>query len=283
MTSYTWTAHAATTYGRCPNGTGAFATTAASTKGAANDCAPLGPDQRGRVDGGPPATGSSSSTRHGPPSTSPGCVFKDNDDTHTYVIPAGTIDRRRRLPGPRGGGLRLRPRRGRHRAAVRARRHHARRLVRLDRARDHDLRPLPERHRRRSPRPRSSTKGAPNDCAGDGVAAPWPGGADGRHGRRHRPVRRQPQRPDLRGRGSATPGVLWAVDNGPGALLRLDVERLDLDARHRQRLAAAGKTLRYPDGTGSPGLRGRDPAARRPAPASTSPPSATTRPTASAG
>ena len=36
--SYAWTAHAATTYGRCPTPTGAFVTTAASTKGAANDC-----------------------------------------------------------------------------------------------------------------------------------------------------------------------------------------------------------------------------------------------------
>ena len=37
--SYSWTAHAvATTYGRCPNGTGAFTTTAASTRGAANVC-----------------------------------------------------------------------------------------------------------------------------------------------------------------------------------------------------------------------------------------------------
>jgi len=36
--SYTWTAHAVTTYGRCPDGTGAFITTASSTKGTANDC-----------------------------------------------------------------------------------------------------------------------------------------------------------------------------------------------------------------------------------------------------
>ncbi|MEI9935602.1 MAG: lamin tail domain-containing protein [Pseudomonadota bacterium] len=36
--TYSWTAHAATTYGRCPNGTGAFTTTASSTKGTANDC-----------------------------------------------------------------------------------------------------------------------------------------------------------------------------------------------------------------------------------------------------
>lgn len=37
--SYEWTAHASTTYGRCPDGTGAFATTSASTRGAANACA----------------------------------------------------------------------------------------------------------------------------------------------------------------------------------------------------------------------------------------------------
>ena len=36
--TYTWTAHATTTYGRCPNGIGAFATTVSSTKGGANDC-----------------------------------------------------------------------------------------------------------------------------------------------------------------------------------------------------------------------------------------------------
>ena len=37
--SYVWAAHAATTYGRCPDGVGAFATTKAATKGATNSCA----------------------------------------------------------------------------------------------------------------------------------------------------------------------------------------------------------------------------------------------------
>ncbi len=41
--SYSWTAHAATTYGRCPDGTGAFTTTVASTKGTANSCGSSGP------------------------------------------------------------------------------------------------------------------------------------------------------------------------------------------------------------------------------------------------
>nr|WP_198541295.1 lamin tail domain-containing protein [Parafrankia soli] len=36
--SYTWTSHATTTYGRCPDGSGAFTTTSVSTRGAANSC-----------------------------------------------------------------------------------------------------------------------------------------------------------------------------------------------------------------------------------------------------
>jgi hypothetical protein len=36
--SHAWTAHAATTYGRCPNGSGPFANQATATKGASNDC-----------------------------------------------------------------------------------------------------------------------------------------------------------------------------------------------------------------------------------------------------
>lgn len=36
--SYAWATHAATTYGRCPNGTGPFVTTVAPTKGTSNSC-----------------------------------------------------------------------------------------------------------------------------------------------------------------------------------------------------------------------------------------------------
>jgi hypothetical protein len=36
--SHSWTAHAPTTYGRCPNGSGPFEATASVTKGAANSC-----------------------------------------------------------------------------------------------------------------------------------------------------------------------------------------------------------------------------------------------------
>ena len=40
--SFTWTSHATTTYGRCPDGIGAFIITNAATKGAANACPPIG-------------------------------------------------------------------------------------------------------------------------------------------------------------------------------------------------------------------------------------------------
>jgi Lamin Tail Domain/Esterase-like activity of phytase len=36
--SYSWTSHAAATYGRCPDGTGPMTSTSSSTRGAANDC-----------------------------------------------------------------------------------------------------------------------------------------------------------------------------------------------------------------------------------------------------
>ena len=36
--SHTWETHAATTYGRCPDGKDGFVTTSKATKGAANDC-----------------------------------------------------------------------------------------------------------------------------------------------------------------------------------------------------------------------------------------------------
>ncbi|WP_329138636.1 lamin tail domain-containing protein [Streptomyces sp. NBC_01476] len=52
--SYSWSDHASTTYGRCPDGTGAFTTTLAPTKGAANACGTTGGGGGG---GGQPSHG----------------------------------------------------------------------------------------------------------------------------------------------------------------------------------------------------------------------------------
>jgi len=59
--SYTWTAHASSTYGRCPNGTGAFGASTTVTKAAANDCGDGGSGGAGGLGGaGGSAAGSNS-------------------------------------------------------------------------------------------------------------------------------------------------------------------------------------------------------------------------------
>ncbi len=56
--SYSWTSHAAATYGRCPDGTGPMGSTSSSTRGAANAC-PVAGARPGRA-----------ATRSRPPTTS---------------------------------------------------------------------------------------------------------------------------------------------------------------------------------------------------------------------
>jgi hypothetical protein len=46
LDEYEWPVHAITTYGRCPDGTGAFGTTAGATRGTANDCTGVLPPVR---------------------------------------------------------------------------------------------------------------------------------------------------------------------------------------------------------------------------------------------
>ncbi|MGY0232054.1 lamin tail domain-containing protein [Longispora urticae] len=91
--TYTWTAHASTTYGRCADGTGAFTTTTASTRGAANAC-PGGTAvvriNEVESNGGSPGdwvelvnTGTAAANLSG-------WVVKDNDNSHAFTIPTGT-------------------------------------------------------------------------------------------------------------------------------------------------------------------------------------------------
>ena len=152
LDSYAWTAHATATYGRCPDGTGAFGQTA-STKGAVNDCPPVGiqairfnevgvqrrPDRRlGRAD------------EHQPRPGRRGRAEVQGRRRHPRLLldPRGHHDRAGRLPRPERGGVRLRARERRVRPAVHQRRGVPAHQLLLDRARGHDLRPLPRRHRR---------------------------------------------------------------------------------------------------------------------------------------
>jgi hypothetical protein len=91
--SYAWTVHAATTYGRCPDGAGAFVTTAASTKGTANSCAaPTTTVKVNEVESnGDPAGDWVEFYNTGTQAVDlSGYVFRDNDDTRGYTIPSGT-------------------------------------------------------------------------------------------------------------------------------------------------------------------------------------------------
>jgi hypothetical protein len=96
--TYSWTAHATTTYGRCPNGTGDFATTLASTKGAANSCS-AGSGGSGGAGGGASAGAGGASAGAGGASAGAGgsggavsafAVWPGGNDVQTVDV-AGTF------------------------------------------------------------------------------------------------------------------------------------------------------------------------------------------------
>lgn len=96
LDSYVWTSHAATTYGRCPSGVGPFAVTATPTKGAANACAapPALPAIVFNEIESSDAQGSDWIELYNVGSAAidlSGFVFRDNDDTHIFVLPPGSV------------------------------------------------------------------------------------------------------------------------------------------------------------------------------------------------
>ncbi|MCI2956737.1 lamin tail domain-containing protein [Agromyces atrinae] len=92
---YAWADHTATSYGRCPDGTGAFQETAGLTKGAANLCEASAADsvRINEVESNDP-TGPDwiELTNIGlAPVDLSGLVVKDDNDARTSTIPAGTV------------------------------------------------------------------------------------------------------------------------------------------------------------------------------------------------
>lgn len=96
LDSYSWSAHPATTYGRCDDGTGTFTTTASPTKGAANDCAAPGATadlvvNEVESNGDDTDWVELTTTGSGPVDIS-GFTFRDDDDARTpYTLPAGSV------------------------------------------------------------------------------------------------------------------------------------------------------------------------------------------------
>jgi hypothetical protein len=92
--AFVWTADAATTYGRCPDGVGALIVTTSPTKGTANDCVvatTVVKINEVESNGGTPGDWVELRNTSAAPVDLSGYVFKDNDDTHAYVLPAGSV------------------------------------------------------------------------------------------------------------------------------------------------------------------------------------------------
>ncbi|MCA0375538.1 MAG: lamin tail domain-containing protein [Gemmatimonadetes bacterium] len=249
--SYAWSAHAATTYGRCPDGTGGFVTTAAPTKGAANSCAaPATSVKINEVEsnGGVPGDWVELYNTSVLPVDLGGYYFRDNDNTRQYIIPANTVIQ----PGgflvldeaQFGFGLG---------AGDQARLFAPGGVTLID---SYTWTAHASTTYARCPdgtgafqTAATSTKGAANDCGAGVVHSPWPGAqtittadAGGVFGGNMSGLFYQP----LAG---LPTGIVWAVKNGPGTLYRLTLVN-GVWTPKAARTWTNGKALRYPNGTG---------------------------------
>jgi len=250
--SYTWTAHAATTYGRCPTVSGAFTTTTASTKGVANNCNPPVVINEVESSGGTPGDWVELLNQGPSPVDISGFVFRDNDDTHTYTIPAGTTI-------AAGGYLVL------EEAALTFG------LGAADNARlfdttgklvdSYDWTAHASTTYGRCPNgsgpfatTTASTKGVVNTCAGDVTFLAWPGGTTVAAVDTVAAFNGNLSGLVYEGAGNG-PDVLWGARNGPGTLFRLIFNGVNWvpDASNSW---GAGKSLRYPGGTGDTDAEG---------------------------
>ncbi|GAA4597023.1 hypothetical protein GCM10023194_70690 [Planotetraspora phitsanulokensis] len=248
--TYSWTAHAATTYGRCPDGTGAFVTTTSPTKGAANDCG--GPSSVVKInevesDGGTPGDWVELVNTGKTPVDVSGWVVKDNDDSHAYTVAAGTtmavgaylaldVDPVFGLGGADSARLYLPD--GVTLADSYSWTSHA--TTTYGRCPDGTGAFVTTT---------SPTKGAANACPGQISAKPWPGGDAVATADAADVFGTNMSGLAYEASGDGTPGVLWAVKNGPGTLYRLEWDGTKW-APATTGGWNAGKALHYPDGTG---------------------------------
>ncbi|MCW2752329.1 MAG: cell wall protein [Aeromicrobium sp.] len=88
--TYSWLTHAATTYGRCPNGTGDFKTTTTSTRGAGNACSPVRINEIESSDPTPGPDWVELTNISADPVDISGWVIKDSTDVGSYTFPVGS-------------------------------------------------------------------------------------------------------------------------------------------------------------------------------------------------
>ncbi|WP_394163080.1 esterase-like activity of phytase family protein [Galactobacter valiniphilus] len=252
LVEYSWTAHAAVTFGRCPDLTGAFATTTRSTKGAPNDCSsPLVINEIVSDAGDPDDWVELYNTGTGAADPN-GLVLTDAEPDkagHRYTLTG--LD-----PIPAGGFLRL----DTAQFGFGLGKADAVRLLGVDGT-------VVDEHAWQAHAATSSgrcpdgsgefgltervTPGAANACSeqggGDGVSAsPWPGGDTVRALDTVDETRGDWSGIDHEPGAAGAPGALWVVQNGDGELYRLD--SADAGASWER---TRGYELRYPDGAGT--------------------------------
>ncbi|WP_211255137.1 lamin tail domain-containing protein [Microbacterium ginsengisoli] len=247
--SYTWSAHAATTYGRCPDGTGAFVTTLSSTQGSANDCQPLRLSEI-ESSGGTPGDWIELVNLSNTDVDASGYVLKDNDDSHVFTIPVGTT-----IPALGYAAFDVESAFGLGSADSARLFSPAGDLVDTYSWTAHAATTYA-----RCPDPRGAfavsaapTKGEANSCIGEVSVSPWPGSGDVRIVDTSATVF-APDGKDLSGlvyeaSGTGERGTLWAVNNGGGTLFRLQWTGTDWAPAPGS--ASSGTVLHYADGTGA--------------------------------
>lgn len=248
VATYSWSVHSTVSYGRCPDGTGEFATTTVSTKGAANNCAL--PVVINEVES-QPATGEDWVELVNVGSAdvdASGLVIRDSEDDHSFVVPAGTTIAAGAyyVVDTLGFGLG---------GADAVRLFDADGTTLLD---SYTWTAHAAQTYGRCPDPKGpfeattgATKGTQNLCAGVVIDEAWPGAADVRVLDAEDTFTGDLSGLDWEPSGSAEPGTLWAVQNGDGLLYRLTADAAGEWAPTATGGWAAGKTLRYPGGSGT--------------------------------
>jgi len=253
--SYTWTAHATTTYGRCPDGTGPFSTTSFATKAAANDCRSAVRINEVESNGGTPGDWIELYNAGSTAVELSNFLVKDNDDTRTTRLPAGATI----APGGyyvieedvlgfglgAGDAARVYDANGTLLDAYTWTAHAAITYARCPNGTG-DFADAT-----------TSTKGAANSCApvSGPTTSPWPGSDDVQTVDGTAVFGGNLSGLTYEAAGSGQPAVLWAARNGPGAMFRL-VFSGGIWTPDATNGWGAGKLLRFPDGLGEPDAEG---------------------------
>ncbi|MEP6619723.1 MAG: lamin tail domain-containing protein [bacterium] len=249
--SYAWTAHATTTYGRCPDGTGAFTTTTASTKGAANNCTTPNNVKINEVEssGGTPGDWIELTNTGTSAIDISGFVLKDDNDAHIFTIPAGTsigagaylafdVEANFGLGAP--DAARLFDKSGALLDSYTWTTHAATTYGRCPNGTGTFVVTL------------SSTKGAANACAATGpVTEAWPGSDDAATVDGLNVFGGNLSGLIYEAGSGGAPDVLWGARNGPGSIFRL-IFNGSIWTPDATNGWGAGKGLFYTNGTGEP-------------------------------